>query len=785
MVDPSDSSAKRRSSRPHRRPSALKAGLVAVQKKEYREAIALLQGVAQGARDPDSQMKAQVGLVKAYAGLGRTKEAIALCEQLTAAPNPSVYQWANQMLRQLQGTARKTLGTSTAPATLDDDLAAGLTTRRPTSPPKTVPPTGGPTSTPKATSTPKTIQQTDVPTSTPKTVRPKPTNAPTLTPSIPPRQPRSAPPDSLWRQAGRAQQKSSLGNIDQARLWLLEAVTLAGLATWLIALVYFFQNIYNGIVNRIAFGDFTLRGWAYQFDPRWLVFPVIAIALLTSFWLLRLQLKQTKGLKPLSFEDLKQYSPEAAQILQTFARQQRSLAPTLAYVPDAVPLVFTFGGLLPKKAQLVVSQGLLDQLSDEEIAVVVAAELAHLRFRDSAILSALVTLAQIPFGVYWLTARWGDQRSNLILKGLAIVVSVISYGVFWSIRLMGLWLSRMRVFYSDRIASEMTGNPNALTRALLKMAIATAQEVQHHGHTPAFLEQFDLLSPVGIQSALTLGSLYPSYPGPSLLEWDRSNPFRRWLSIRDSHPPLGDRLYTLARYAQRWRIDSEIDFPALTRPSRPTPQEWQPMAIQSLPAIGLLIGLTIGQGLWWFGLIADRVGWLSLDWFRSDFIHPVSLCIGFGITTFLRINPFFPEIKRPNDVPIANLPELLLPPGALPGNATAVRFQGTLLGRRGIANAIGQDLILKTDAGLMRLHFLPAIGSQQNPLQSWQQLQHFLHRAVMATGWFRRGVTPWLDLDVLQSQSNKPLRGGHPLWSTVLAGLLVLWGCYTIINGDL
>ena len=105
MVEPSDSSAKKRTSRPHRRPSALKAGLVAVQKKQYREAIALLQGVAQGARDPDSQVKAQVGLVKAYAGLGRMKEAIALCEQLTAAPNPSVYQWANQMLRQLQGTA--------------------------------------------------------------------------------------------------------------------------------------------------------------------------------------------------------------------------------------------------------------------------------------------------------------------------------------------------------------------------------------------------------------------------------------------------------------------------------------------------------------------------------------------------------------------------------------------------------------------------------------------------------------------------------------------------------
>ncbi|MBD1909624.1 MULTISPECIES: zinc metalloprotease HtpX [unclassified Leptolyngbya] len=779
MVDPSDSSAKRRSSRPHRRPSALKAGLVAVQKKEYREAIALLQGVAQGARDPDSQVKAQVGLVKAYAGLGRTQEAVTLCEQLTAHPNPSVYQWANQMLRQLQGTARDKGTATTSNTALDDDLAAGLTIRRSTSSPKTVQPTGIPTS------VPKTVQQTRVPTSVPKTVHAKVASVTTSTPTIPPRYPGSTSSDSFWRQAGRAQQKSSLGNIDQAKLWVLEAVTLVGLVVWLIALVHFLQSIYNGIINRMAFGDFSLRGWVNDTDPRWVVFPLVAIALLSSFWALRFQLRQTKGLKPLTFEELKQYSPEAGQVLQTFARQRRSLTPTLGYLTDSVPVSFTYGGFWSKKAQLVLSRGLLEQLSEEEIAAVVAAELAHLRFRDAAVLSALVTLAQIPFGIYWIVAQWGNRRSNVILKGLAVVISVVSYGIFWSIRLTGLWLSRMRLFYSDRIASEMTSNPNALTRALLKMAIGTAKEVEHQGQTPAFLEQFDLLSPIGVQSALTLGSLYPTYPGAALLEWDRSNPFRRWLAMRDSHPPLGDRLYILARYAQRWGIDAEVEFSPLTRPSRPTPQEWQPMALQALPALGLLIGLMVGQGLWWFGLMADRMGWLSFDWFRSDFIHMVSLCIGFGITTFLRINPFFPEIKRPNDVPLGNLPELLSPPGALPANAKAVRFQGTLLGRRGVANAIGQDLILKTDAGLLRLHFLPAITSKQNPLAGWRQLQDFLHCSVMATGWFRRGVTPWLDLDVLQSQSSKPLRAGHPLWSTVLAGLLILWSCYTIVHGDL
>jgi hypothetical protein len=286
-----------------------------------------------------------------------------------------------------------------------------------------------------------------------------------------------------------------------------------------------------------------------------------------------------------------------------------------------------------------------------------------------------------------------------------------------------------------------------------------------------------------------LGSLFPQQPDPTLLEWDRCNPHRRWLALLDTHPPLGDRLHRLARYAQQWKLPPELEFATL--PSRPHStwhaplQHYWPLILQGAPLIGLVIGLIVGQGLWWFGIYAEQMRSVSLDWLRNDFIHLVCMAIGFGVGTFLRLNSFFPEVKRINQLPAGDLVAQLQPIDAMPADARPLRLQGQLIGRRGLANAIAQDLFLKTEQGLLRLHFLPFLSLQETPIAGWRQLQTFLHKTVLVSGWFRRGVTPWLDLNSLHTQGGKAMRSGHPLWAAAIGILMVLWGCLMILTGDL
>jgi len=737
--------------------ASLAAGLAALQQRQFSGAIANLEEVPRSAH-PAVWWKAQVGLVNAYAGNGQWDGAIALCQSLTTAPNASVQTWATQWLQKHAPTAPE-------PAAWEADLAANLTLRKP-----------GRSPAPRSTPTPATPAPAGTAVTPP--LAPPASSFPLAT------EPIVAP--GAWAMAGRAQQRSKLAQVDHARLWALGGLTVLALGAVLRAIAQTLQNIYNAILTNPPLAGLNLGRWGLYRDPLVVIIVVLLLAFGLSYWGLRAWLRHAEQLQPLKLSTLERYSPEAKELLLQRSRRGKSYpAPGhLGYLPTQLPLAFTYG-LWPGKAQLVLSQGLLDLLAEDEIAAIVAGELAHLRFWDGPLLSGLVGLAQLPYALYWQAAKWGDRTPNPKYKALATVVSVAAYGLFWVIRLLGLWLSRLRLEYSDRAATELTGNPNALSRALLKLAMGTAHEIETTGATPPLLERLDLLTPVGLQVAAHVGSRYPAHPGPGLLEWDRQNRFQPLLVFRDSHPPLGDRLYRLHRYAQTYRLPTELNFAPLPPPKRPTLREARPFLLQSLPWLGLVLGAVLGQGFWWFGAIADQMQWFSLDWFRNNFIVFVTSFVGFSLGTVLRFNAFFPDIKRISTLPETSLPSLLEDPTALPGKPSIVRLQGQLLGRKGIGNAIAQDLWLKTPEGLIRLHFLPTFKTQLLPMAGGLQLQRFLGQPIVITGWFRRGSIPWVDLHSLHAQQGKSLIAGHPIWSVILALVLTFWSCYQIITGDL
>jgi Zn-dependent protease with chaperone function len=120
---------------------------------------------------------------------------------------------------------------------------------------------------------------------------------------------------------------------------------------------------------------------------------------------------------------------------------------------------------------------------------------------------------------------------------------------------------------SDRLSVETTGNPNGMTRALLKIALGITEEIQNDRKTSALLESFDLMQPVGYRQAITSGSCSPQTPLEAVLHWDYTKPYRNWLTAGASHPLLGERVALLCRNAQFWKLEPELDMPANRSPS--------------------------------------------------------------------------------------------------------------------------------------------------------------------------------------------------------------------------
>ena len=735
--------------------ASLEAGLAALKRGDYQEAIPHLEGVRALKLNESFLQRARIGLVKAYSQTGDIKKAIALCQPLSQSTNSQVKNWADKTLADLRERQHDHLQQDSAP-----------------------------------TSSLSTTEGMKV-----RVLKPNKTDS-------------SALGTREWRQADRARRWGTLpvgaGLASDIRLlWALQGLTAIALVWW----IGFLLKTAELLVNEILAGLPLLRPIPWLRHPTQVVSIALAILLVVSPWLIEALLKYFHGLQPLTMEDLGDRSPDAARILRRVCRQRRLKVPQLGILPTRTPLAMTYGNL-PQTARIIVSQGLLEQLADDEIATIYAAQLGQIRHWDFAIVSLGILILQIPYIIYWQVAKWGEYASDRmekpilasLLRSLATLIANLSYNVYWLLRLPLLWLSRQRLFYSDAEAVAITGNPNALTRALLKIAIGVADEIQKSQSLSWLAESFELLLPVEYRQAISLCYHQPGTSFESVLQGDITNPYRRWLALGSSHPLIGDRLQRLAHYARHWHLETELDLPALEpsqRGGRFLSKTQVRNVLQSatsllrnnhkhLPLIqsALIYGAALGLGLrsllWIIGKIAyftyvGQLVWLSQD--QNGDLIAACWMICFGIAVLVRINAYFPDIKTTAKTE-RHLPDILANPDALPPDSQTIRLQGKLLGRRGIGNVLGQDLILQTTTGSIKLHYLSPLGPLGNIWSGMTRPSDFVGQSVSITGWFRRGDTGWIDLETISSRSNRNCHSYQPVWISIVALAVAAWGAY-------
>ncbi|MBD2183163.1 zinc metalloprotease HtpX [Aerosakkonema funiforme] len=807
--------------------SSLEAGLAALKQGNYKDAIAHLEAVCQIQQNQNAIYKAQMGLVVAYERSGNVLGAIALCKTLSKSSSRPVKEWADRTLADFvkrypeEGTARQEGSGEDNQTSQSKDTGfvpfnptAQVSSSRPKVP--VSPPSSSLKDRNSSLSSPSSpskqgnkenqpeirsqISQKFDSASSPGFVPLDKATKPSRGAEEKVASRQSSDPEKKkaeksldykpgWKQAGRAQKWQRLPVktgflFDLSQLWGVQAVTAIVL---LISTFWAIDTILKFAVKTGRDLLIKLRiiyiGEDYYNDPMRLVPIASAIALIAliaaSPWLMDGLLKAYHNLKPLPTATLSERSPEAVRVLQRFTREQRLPSPTLFVLPNSAPLALTYGNLR-RTARIVVTQGLLDRLADDEIATIYAEQLGHIVYWDFALMSLGVLVAQVPYTFYWRVSQLGDLSPNSFLRLIAGAIAALSYGIYWLFRWPLLWLSRARIYYSDRISCEVTGNPNGLSRAILKMAIGIAKDIEQQGQTSNLLESFELLTTVGYRQAMSLGSLYAHTPLEPLLAWDCVNPHRRWLAINNSHPPMGERLQILARYANFWKLETELN---LTYQSSVTLQNSK-FFLQGSPYFGVFMGLALGGIFWFIGGISSLMRFRPLDWMWGDpSIIYGCLLIGISIGILLRIDSFFPDMKPLSVKKEAVLADLLTNPVALPADSQPIYLEGKLLGRPGVSNWLCQDLILQTATGLVKLHFFSWFGPIGNLLPRSPRPSDLVNRPISATGWFRRGVTPWIDLDSLRTQGGKTSQSAHPVWSTILAIAAALWGAYIIFKG--
>jgi hypothetical protein len=229
-----------------------------------------------------------------------------------------------------------------------------------------------------------------------------------------------------------------------------------------------------------------------------------------------------------------------------------------------------------------------------------------------------------------------------------------------------------------------------------------------------------------------------------------------------------------------------------TNPSAQAVLMQRQFGLQAAPFLGMPIGLGVALLLWGVGWLARQVRLFELSWLAGDrsILWACGL-LGLSIGLFLRMNSFFPEINRSTVRDEPALENLMQPIDPLPIDAVPVRLSGRLIGRPGLQNRLYSDLILQTSNGLIRLHYTSSWGWLSDLFPRAIRPTDWIDRPVMITGWFRRGATPWIDVETIQLQigtaadrrQGRIARSQHPIRSTLLAGLAAIVAIWMIFQG--
>ncbi|HKL65906.1 MAG TPA: zinc metalloprotease HtpX [Roseovarius sp.] len=195
-----------------------------------------------------------------------------------------------------------------------------------------------------------------------------------------------------------------------------------------------------------------------------------------------------------------------ADMVHTMADRAGMPRPAVYIIDNDQPNAFATGRN-PENAAVAATTGLLRHLGRDEIAAVMAHELAHIRNHDTTIMTITATFA----GAISLMANFalffgGNRNNPLGLIGTLALMILAPLGA----ALVQMAISRGREYEADRAGAEICGNPLWLASALAKISgLAARIDNETAERNPATAHMF-IVNPLHAHARDRLFSTHPA-----------------------------------------------------------------------------------------------------------------------------------------------------------------------------------------------------------------------------------------------------------------------------------
>jgi heat shock protein HtpX len=234
-----------------------------------------------------------------------------------------------------------------------------------------------------------------------------------------------------------------------------------------------------------------------------LIALAIAVATnLIAYWNSDRMVLRMQGAKPISREE----APEYHEMVEHLVKRAGIPMPKLYVIQSDQPNAFATGRN-PENAAVAATTGLLRILNRDEIEGVIAHELAHIRNRDTLIMTMTATFAGAISMLANFTMFFGGSRDNRPFGPIGTIAMVILAPM--AAMIVQTAVSRTREYEADRMGAAISGKPRALASALRKIHAAVKNKVNHNAEANPAQAHLYIINPL---MGLRMDNLFSTHP---------------------------------------------------------------------------------------------------------------------------------------------------------------------------------------------------------------------------------------------------------------------------------
>lgn len=206
-------------------------------------------------------------------------------------------------------------------------------------------------------------------------------------------------------------------------------------------------------------------------------------------------------------------APELVEMVHGLASRAELPPPRVYVIQNPQPNAFATGRN-PENSAVAVSTGLLDLLTREELAGVVAHELAHIKSRDTLTMTVAATiggaismLAQyLQFGMLFGGSNRGGNGGGLGFIGSLAAMIIAPFAAM----LVQTAISRSREYQADRLGAMIVGNPLWLASALRKIHHVASRTLNRPAEAMPAAAHLFIINPLTGRGVDSLFSTHPN-----------------------------------------------------------------------------------------------------------------------------------------------------------------------------------------------------------------------------------------------------------------------------------